>query len=186
MITVLKDDLREVNTFLLLMKGTSSRLNAGFQKLIRLMIAIFGKSFWTHVVVGVSFWPYDEFEVKKRNRSINYNSTTTIVRNEAWFMKVWNNEFKEKFDTEHDLDFVFIDTWSQQSFNMNDQDQQEAFEVSFLERQSQDNYYYAIRFIRNGSIRNTCEISGNFNNSLILDLTNFTPLWFCSYMSTKI
>ena len=150
------------------------------------MIAIFGKSFWTHVVVGVSFWPYDEFKVKERNRQVNFNSTTSIVKNEAWFMKVWNNEFKEKFDTEHDLDFVFIDSWSQQSFNMNDQDQQEAFEVSFLERQSQDNYYYAICFIRNGSIRNTCEISGNFNNSLILDLTNFTPLWFCSYMSTKI
>ncbi len=43
-------------------------------------------------------------------------------------------QFKEKFDTEHDLDFVFIDSWSQQPYNMNDQDQQEAFEVRFLVR----------------------------------------------------
>ena len=95
MMTVLKDDLKEANTFLLLMKGTSTRFDAEFQKIIRLMIAMFGKSFWTHVVVGVSFWPYDEFKVKERNRQVNFNSTTSIVKNEAWFMKEWNIQFME-------------------------------------------------------------------------------------------
>ena len=43
-------------------------------------------------------------------------------------MEEWNNLLQEKFHIELELEGVFIDSWSQQPWNIQDQDQQIAFE----------------------------------------------------------
>ena len=52
MIHVLRNDLRETSTLFILLKGTETRFNAGFQKTMKLMDAMFGETFWNNVVIG--------------------------------------------------------------------------------------------------------------------------------------
>jgi hypothetical protein len=49
------------------MKGTDMRLDASLQQMLREMEALFGEDMWNHVVVGVSFWSFDEDIVEDRN-----------------------------------------------------------------------------------------------------------------------
>ena len=46
---------------------------------------------------------------------------------EEKFMKEWNNLLNEKFHLKANLSGVFIDSWSQQYWNLPDEDQQKAF-----------------------------------------------------------
>ena len=46
---------------------------------------------------------------------------------EEKFMKEWNNLLNEKFHLKANLSGVFIDSWSQQHWNLPDEDQQKAF-----------------------------------------------------------
>ena len=52
MIEVLKNELRQTSTLFILLKGTKTRFDAGFQKTIKLMVAMFGETFWDNVVIG--------------------------------------------------------------------------------------------------------------------------------------
>lgn len=67
MIWLLKDSVKSANTLLLVMKGTDIRLDASLQHMLREMVALFGEQMWDHVVVGVSFWSFEEEEVEDRN-----------------------------------------------------------------------------------------------------------------------
>jgi len=44
------------------------RLDASLQQMLREMEALFGEEMWDHVVIGVSFWPYDQYNVEHRNK----------------------------------------------------------------------------------------------------------------------
>ena len=46
---------------------------------------------------------------------------------EEKFMKEWNNLLNEKFHLKANLSGVFIDSWSQQYWNLPDEDQQKSF-----------------------------------------------------------
>jgi len=39
--------------------------------MLREMEALFGKKMWNHIVVGVSFWSFDEDEIQDRKRYEN-------------------------------------------------------------------------------------------------------------------
>ncbi len=60
--------MKSANTLLLVMKGTDMRLDASLQQMLREMEALFGEDMWNHVVIGVSFWSFDEDVVEDRNR----------------------------------------------------------------------------------------------------------------------
>ena len=83
------------------------------------------------LAIGVSFWTYHQHAIIERNRE-REEKGKTIVKDEAWFKEAWTTEFKEKFELTRDLKFVFIDSWSQQPYNMDDAVQQNAFAVSTL------------------------------------------------------
>ena len=80
---------------------------------------MFGKSFWDHVILGVSFWAYDQISVDIRNHS---------GKTESWWMDEKNKQLKARFHLKKDLDAVFIDSWSQQYWNIEDDLQQVAFQ----------------------------------------------------------
>ena len=48
-------------------------------------------------------------------------------KNEEKFMQEWNNLLNEKFHLKANISGVFIDSWSQQFWNLPDEDQQKAF-----------------------------------------------------------
>ncbi len=64
----LTESVKSANALLLIMKGTDMRLDASLQQMLREMEALFGEDMWNHVVVGVSFWSFDEDIVEDRNR----------------------------------------------------------------------------------------------------------------------
>ena len=84
----------------------------------RKMEALFGIGFWDHVTLGVSHWAYDQNSVIGRNHS---------GRTESWWIEEYNKQLQARFVLEKDLDVVFIDSWSQQSWNLEDELQQVAF-----------------------------------------------------------
>ena len=87
--------------------------------LFREMEALFGTGFWDHVTLGVSFWKFDESSINQRNHS---------GKTESWWIEEKNKQIQARFHVEKDLDAVFIDSWSQQTWNLEDQLQQIAFQ----------------------------------------------------------
>ena len=79
---------------------------------------MFGKGFWDHVTLGVSKWAYDELSVENRNRT---------GKTESWWIGEKNKQLQARFHVKRDLDAVFIDSWSQQPWNVDDELQQIAF-----------------------------------------------------------
>ena len=84
------------------------------------MEAMFGESFWDFTIIAVSHWAFDSNSIFNRNHT---------GENESWFLKQWNEQFKEKFHFDRDLSGVFIDSFSQKSWNIDHQCQQKAFYV---------------------------------------------------------
>ena len=68
MIHILKDSLLTTNGFVLLFKGTDDRFDASLQQMLRDVEIMFGKSFWDHVILGFSFWAYDDRSIANRKR----------------------------------------------------------------------------------------------------------------------
>ena len=83
------------------------------------MEALFGIGFWDHVILGVSHWKFDQGSVIERNHT---------GKTESWWIKEYNKQLQARFVLEKDLDVVFIDSWSQQPWNLDDELQQIAFQ----------------------------------------------------------
>ena len=62
------ETLKSANTLLLVIKGTDLRLDASLQQMLREMEALFGEEMWDHVVIGVSFWSFDQDIAEDRNK----------------------------------------------------------------------------------------------------------------------
>ena len=67
MVDVLKNVIKTANGFLLLFNGLQDRFDGLSQQMLREVEAMFGKEFWDHVILGFSFWAYDEANIMKRN-----------------------------------------------------------------------------------------------------------------------
>merc|ERR1712037_431196 len=89
------------------------------QQMIREMQALFGEDFWLHTVIGVSHWAFDANSVAQRNFT---------GKTEDKLMAEWNELLQSKFHITGELDGVFIDSFSQQPWNLPDPLQQEAFQ----------------------------------------------------------
>ena len=66
MMEVLDTTLDHADTLLLLLKGTYTRFTAGLQTMLKKMTIIFGQGWWDFVVIGVSFWAYDQGSIDDR------------------------------------------------------------------------------------------------------------------------
>merc|ERR1712037_102969 len=81
------------------------------------------------MVVGISFWSYDEFHVKRRKCHPNYT-----CKDEAWFEQQINTQLCEKLHVcEKNFTFVFADSWSQTpgppGYSTDDQLQQDQWQI---------------------------------------------------------
>ena len=117
MMTTLKSAVKSANTLMLLVKGDQTRFNSALQQMLREMEALFGRMFWNNIIIGVSFWPFDEASVKERGADAERN-----------FIQRCNKLLAERFHINPSVGGVFIDAMSQASSNKNDAAQQEAFE----------------------------------------------------------
>ena len=119
MVDTLKDVLKTTNGFLLIFKGDDERFDEKSTQMIREMEALFGNGFWDHVTLGVSHWAFDQQSVNQRNFS---------GKTESWWTEEKNKQLQERFHVTKNLTAVFIDSWSQKPWNLEDELQQVAFQ----------------------------------------------------------
>jgi len=118
----LLDDMMEklaeidyANTIVLLLDGSEKRFEQGLQYMLKRITIIFGKKWWDHVVIAVSFWGFDEASITKRN--VNRRKP----KDEAWFRGQINSQICDKLnECNKNFTFVFADS----HFNRNDPQQQ--------------------------------------------------------------
>merc|ERR1712223_85104 len=126
MMDVLNNKIGEADVILLLLKGTSTRFSAGLQIMLKRMTAIFGSKWWDNVVIGASFWTYDEFSIEKRKCYPKYQH---LCRDEKWFEAEITGQIQSKFNVQRNFPFIFADSWSQTTvppgFNKEDELQQQ-------------------------------------------------------------
>merc|ERR1712223_490865 len=126
MMDVLNNKIGEADVILLLLKGTSTRFSAGLQIMLKRMTAIFGSKWWDNVVIGASFWTYDEFSIQKRK---GYPKYQHLCRDEKWFEAEITGQIQSKFNVHRNFPFIFADSWSQTTvppgFNKEDELQQQ-------------------------------------------------------------
>jgi len=78
--------------------------------MLKRITIIFGKKWWDHVVIAVSFWGFDKASIKKRKQ-----------RDEAWFRSQINSKICDKLhECNKNFTFVFADS----HFDRNDPQQQ--------------------------------------------------------------
>ena len=119
MMEVLKNSVGGANSLVILINGQEQRFDGALQQMLREMQALFGEEFWLWTTIGVSHWSFSASSVAERN----YTGKT-----EEWLLSELNRQIQERYHIDITLDGVFIDSWSQQPWNINDQDQQEAFQ----------------------------------------------------------
>ena len=110
MIDTLANVVDHADTFLLLFRGDEIRIGASVQDMLQRMTTVFGHNWWDYVVIGVSFWAYDQDSIDQREC---YPEYPEYCRDEAWFCGEMNLLLQEKFDVKKNLTCVFTDSWSQ-------------------------------------------------------------------------
>merc|ERR1719153_1545640 len=78
------------------------------------------------MVVGVSFWPYDQASIDKREEDCEFYPDQ--CKDESWFRGEINKQLHQKFHLQKNFTFAFIDSYSQTAANINDDIQQEHYQ----------------------------------------------------------
>jgi len=99
LVTMLKDEIKQVNAFVILFNGQSPRFTHGLKSMIKLFENIFGPGFWTNVIFAVSRWHFGEAHVNLRTQT-----------EEEWIDDM-NKEFSQlSHKVRRRISGVFIDT----------------------------------------------------------------------------
>ena len=126
MMDILANVVDHTDTFLLLFDGRVTRFDASLQNMIQRMTMIFGHYWWDYLVIGVSFWAYDQESIDERKC---YPEYPEYCHDETWFCGEMNRQIQEKFNVDKNFTCVFTDSWSQTpgppGFNTEDPLQQE-------------------------------------------------------------
>ena len=68
MVKYLKNKVKETNIFLLLFNGQNQRVHSGLHCMLRDLELMFGDNFWSHVMIGFTFWRFDRRSIEDRMR----------------------------------------------------------------------------------------------------------------------
>jgi len=122
MMNILANVVVHADTLVLLFNGMETRFDAGLQSMLKRMTQIFGVDWWNYVVIGVSFWAYDQDSIDDRVCEPEYPE---YCKDEAWFCNQTNTQLRDKLHVEKNFTCVFTDSWSQTGNNVEDPLQQE-------------------------------------------------------------
>jgi len=118
MITTLKYNVSSTNMFLVAFDGPNHRLTAGLQTMLVELETLFGPVFWDNVEMLITKWPMDKHSRAMRNIS---------GQTEEWLIDEMNAGLQKVTHLKRNLTAYFIDSWSQLGPNLDDKDQQDAF-----------------------------------------------------------
>ena len=129
MMDTLANVLGHADTLVLVLKGDTERFTQSLQDMLSKMALIFGSRWWDYLVVGVSFWAYDQDSIDGRVCDPEYPQ---YCKDENWFRNNINGVMHEKFGIEKNFTFVFADSFSQTAgppgYNTEDNLQQEHWQ----------------------------------------------------------
>ena len=130
MMDALANVVDHVDTIVLLLDGRKTRFDASLQNMLKRMGQIFSHDWWNYVVIGVSFWAYDQHSIDQRECYPDYPE---LCHDEAWFCGETNSQLQEKFHLDLTFTCVFTDSWSQTNippgFNADDPLQQDHWKT---------------------------------------------------------
>ena len=115
MMNILANVIVHSDTLVLLLDGRLTRFNASLQNMLKRMTQIFGGDWWNYVVIGVSFWPYDQESIDDRVCDPEYPD---YCQDETWFCKEINTQLRDKLHVDKNFTCVFTDSWSQTGHNV--------------------------------------------------------------------
>ena len=78
MADVLKNDLKSVDVFFLLFKGTDNRFLSSIPPFMKLYEEIFSKDLWKHAITGITWWKWDDTAVEDRLVTDNCNVNANV------------------------------------------------------------------------------------------------------------
>merc|ERR550532_3042608 len=111
MMKVLNDVIKEADVILLLLEGTKTRFTAGLQKMLNRMTIMFGKKWWDHVVIGASFWHFDQGSIDKRKCYPQLPHIPCL--DEEWFKGEMSMQLQKHCHVKKSFPFIFADSYSQ-------------------------------------------------------------------------
>ena len=66
MLNALSNVLGHASTIILVIPGSTEKLSESLQEMLNQMTLTFGKTWWDYVVIGVSFWHFDQESIEAR------------------------------------------------------------------------------------------------------------------------
>ena len=123
-INIMKEFIKKNNRFLILLNSSVHNSEGSFDEdldqVMSQMGALFGRDFWSRVVLGATDWHYDADSIAARNQS---------GRTEASWTETMSSTVRERFDVPFNMEAVFIDADAKLSENTDDPLQQNAFDI---------------------------------------------------------
>ena len=74
MMRVLNEVIESAQGIMLVIKGDTTRFGEGLVNMVTQLTMLFGEDLWQHVIIGVSFWHYDQKSIEERNKESHQNS----------------------------------------------------------------------------------------------------------------
>ena len=93
-------NLGEIDVFMLLFKGDTTRLTPVVREQLNTFQQLFGRNFWKRTVIEISFFSHDKRSRRRRRKG---RSVERIKKN-------WDRMLKEQMFVPYDVPVVFIDS----------------------------------------------------------------------------
>ena len=104
----LSNTVDHAHTLLLLLPESTERLSDPTYNLLKRLTLTFGDGWWDFLMIGVSFWAYDQHSIDDR---VCYPDIP--CKDESHFAAKIDNIMRESFGLERNLSYVFTDSLSQ-------------------------------------------------------------------------
>lgn len=93
-------DVKKVDLFILIFKGTAPRFHTGSQSMIQMFQKLFGNDLYSSMIIQFTFFRHDQ-----RSRLLREMANLTMTGKS----KSWNDQFKLRLNLTHDIPTTFID-----------------------------------------------------------------------------
>lgn len=100
-IAQLANEMGEIHTFLLVVKGTDNKFSQYLRAQLNLYEEMFGRKFWLNLAIEVNWWGHDKRsrKIRKIGRKID----------EAKYANQWNDKLSKEFYITNTIPVVFVD-----------------------------------------------------------------------------
>jgi len=127
MMNILGNTVDHADTILWLFKWDDLRFSESLQTMIKRMTIIFGRGWWDYVMIGVSFWAFDQDSIDQRESECEMYPENPC-KNEAWVEKEINTQINDIFAPGRNFTCVFTDAYSQRQGHKDDPTEKEHWE----------------------------------------------------------